>query len=323
MNIENLISSINDIIRDKIGNFCKNNQEKELTENLTEKFFDISASSFKAIFQEFCTHFYAQYEEKGNTIEQEGKIYRFKKLSNKKYVSPLGAFTLQRRLYQHDRGGKSIFPLDEKWGMSNNFCTIGVREILLFSCAHNTPSETKKILSKCSNIDIATVSIQRELDKCGKILANKSELIDEKINQTETIPEDTEAIVASMDGANVLMREAGGTVGRPTERPVTEKTSTTYSYRNAMCGSISFYRTVNGKNPDVVENERIKSLYMAKMPQHRYVDFKVGFETQLKQLIPENNSSSIHKIMLCDGHRSLWNYIENEPLYAYKGSFSI
>lgn len=102
------------------------------------------------------------------------------------------------------------------------------------------------------------------------------------------------------------------TKGRPNERLSTkEKDGNSYSYKNAMCGSFSFYRTVSSSTTEDIVPERISSSYIGKMPQERYVDFKTEYEIKIGDIISKIADRPIRKIMLCDGHRSLWNYIEN------------
>lgn len=109
--------------------------------------------------------------------------YRFKMESNKRIETPLDTINLPRRVFQMDRRGKSIIPLDAKWSMENEFCTIGLREILLYCCAYNTPSETSPMLSKVSLLNISPTSIQRELKKCGSTLEKHGQEIDKRVTE--------------------------------------------------------------------------------------------------------------------------------------------
>lgn len=50
MDIENLISGVITILRNKFDNFCKNNQEKDLAQEHAENFFGIAQDMLKDIF---------------------------------------------------------------------------------------------------------------------------------------------------------------------------------------------------------------------------------------------------------------------------------
>jgi hypothetical protein len=120
-----------------------------------------------------------------------------------------------------------------------------------------------------------------------------------------------------MDGANVLLREPGVRRGRPSERPRPEEAEEpkNATYKNAMVGAISFYGAVpkDQKGP-----ERLRSFYSARMPEDRAVTFKQDFERHL-EIVESKLDPQVIKVLLCDGHRVLWNYADhNERFDRYE-----
>ena len=78
-----------------------------------------------------------------------------------------------------------------------------------------------------------------------------------------------------------------------------------------MVGTISFYGTV----PEGAEGpERLRSLYTARMPQAGAVTFKRDFERQL-ELIETQLDPQVRKVLLCDGQRILWNYLDHQERF--------
>jgi hypothetical protein len=133
----------------------------------------------------------------------------------------------------------------------------------------------------------------------------------------EKVP-DAKVMVVGMDGANVLLRESGKKKGRPTERPVLEGDSGEMKscYKNAMVGTISFYteKTVLKNGKATKEPERMSGIYAARMPEERFPTFKSKLEREVRiaesRLAPEAT-----KIVLMDGARGLWKYVEDTPLF--------
>jgi len=82
--------------------------------------------------------------------------------------------------------------------------------------------------------------------------------------------------------------------------------------RNAMVGSFSFYGEVplEGRSP-----ERLQSFYVSHMPEEKGITFKKKFEEEVKD-IESKIKDEVIRVILCDGHRSLWKYIDSSPLYA-------
>ena len=128
----------------------------------------------------------------------------------------------------------------------------------------------------------------------------------------------TKALVASLDGVNVLLRESGKKKGRKAIRP-TENVSreSPTSYHNAMVGAISCYGVDSDNKPD-----RLSSIYTARMPQEKSTDFKENFELVLRT-VEENadafSTSVMPKILLTDGHLMIKGFAyESKVLQPYE-----
>jgi len=121
-----------------------------------------------------------------------------------------------------------------------------------------------------------------------------------------------------MDGANVLLRESGKKKGRPTERPVSEGDSGEMKscYKNAMVGTVSFYteKTVLKDGKATREPERMSGIYTARMPEERFPTFKSKLEREVR-IAESRLSPETTKIVLMDGARGLWKYVEDTPLF--------
>jgi hypothetical protein len=192
--------------------------------------------------------------------------------------------------------------------------TKGVQGAILYSCAHNTPEETEKIIEKLCPYRLHASSIKRLVNKSVPGMEEKSGELTSLVHQKETVPEGTDVFVASMDGANVLLDEPGNKRGRPKERPgdKTEGENKT-CYKNAMCGSFTYYH-IKQEGTGANKPERLQSRYIAHMPEDSYPSFKAKFENEIAHHIKEAHIH-IPKILLCDGHKSIWGYINTSGLY--------
>jgi len=246
------------------------------------------------------------------TLEVNGQRLRWKMLSAKEFLSCFGPMTLQRSLYQADEGGPSHVPLDALWGMAGEFATAEVREAVLFSLAHVTAEETAQLLQKCALFAPSGTAIKHMAQQVGDWVELHTHELDSAIRAEEEAPEGTRVLVGSLDGVNVLLHEPGVKRGRPLERPGPEASSVQpTSYKNAMVGSISFY----GDVPDgQVCPQRLVSRYVARMPEDKALTFKQQFEAELaaaQARLPAGTG----KLLLLDGHRALWNYVEHNECF--------
>lgn len=83
------------------------------------------------------------------------------------------------------------------------------------------------------------------------------------------------------------------------------------SYQNAMVGSVSLYRSPEN---DEKGPQRLSSRYIAQMPEDGFTAFRSRLEDEVaatvKKLPPR-----CHQILLMDGSRALWNYVDGNPFY--------
>lgn len=163
----------------------------------------------------------------------------------------------------------AFFRSDEKLGVEGEILMPDVKEIVLFSCAYNTPEETSRLLDKCSFIKIHPTQIKRAITSTNEFLEAPNSDIMDNVRLNEAVPI-SEIMVCSLDGVNVLLNKAGKKMRKPTERPTKERTPSS-SYKNAMCGSISHYNTCEENEKKIPV--RISSKYIARMPEDRYPTF--------------------------------------------------
>jgi len=247
-------------------------------------------------------------------VRAKGECFRFKYTSARRFMTLFGPMDVTRRVYQNASDTKSHVPLDAAWGMAGEFMTVEVREAVAFACAHGTPEETSALLAKSALFHPHATQIKRAVESIGRVVAARGESMDDGIRAHEEIPQASRVLAASLDGVNLLMRDTGGGKrGRPAERPGLEKTqATTTAYKNAMVGSVSFYGEADrrGEGP-----ERLVSRYVTHMPEPYAPSFKAKFEAELDAA--ENKAPpGIVKVLICDGARGLWNYIETSGRFG-------
>lgn len=308
MIIADIVKLATEQFEQKMLEFGKKLNTQQLTAGLADQvsvalqksLSDAGATAYKA--------FLESYNTEDRIIDINGQKLRFKMTSPKTFLSPFGKITVRRRLYQADTGGVSYVPLDHLWDMDGHFATDQVREAVCLSMAYMTAEETEQLFKKCTLFRPSATAIKHIIEKVGEEISNHKEQIDEEVSTKQSVPEGTRVLVASMDGANVLLREPGTRQRRPVERPSKQDGADKYaSYKNAMVGSFSFYGDTRQSQDSP---ERLGSYYTARMPEDKAVSFKGGFERQL-EFIEGKIGDKVPKILLFDGARGLWKYAEN------------
>jgi len=253
-------------------------------------------------------------ETDAETINVDGVKYRYKLDSEKEFLTPGGMLKLRRRLYQPDIGGQVHVPLDAAWGMEGQFATVEVRDAALYAVALGTPEEAQTLLAKCSLFCPSATAMKRMVTQMGQWLEEHEDEVLAEIRATEPLPDETRVVCASLDGVNVLLGEPGKKKGRPRQRPhegVSPETSSPTCYKNATVGCVNLY----GQVPEGDSSpERLQSRYAARMPEDRAPTLKAKFEVELAQT-ESRLSDEVDRILLCDGARGLWTYLDENPQY--------
>lgn len=314
MNLENLISEVTTIFRTKLQDFCKKEDLSMLTPELAAKMIKQTKGLISLIGKRTLEDFFESFDSEVSTIQEEGELYRLKYKSSRKFITSIGDIQVSRNVYQRDKGGKAIVPLDRYWDMEHQYMTNEVQESILFSCAHNTPEETAQIFKKTSLFNLHPTTIKNLINNTGDFIEGHKDQIIEKIHKKEILEDTPDVMVCSLDGVNVLLNEKGKKKGRPKERPDKEDNNQTKSaYKNAVCGTVSFYNIEKAEETNKNKAIRTMTKYVSRMPQERYPKFKHEFENEIKHCTTTNPQK---KILLTDGHKSIQGYIRENPLFA-------
>ena len=300
------------VFEQKMEDFAGKTDVSQLTADLALDFSATLKDAFSEAGRQAYQRFIESYDVEQPALEVNGQTLRFKMVSPKIFLTPFGEIQVARSLYQADAGGKSYCPLDDFWGMKDEFATEDVREAVAFSMAHLTDDETQRLFEKCAWFHPSATAIKNITDTIGDFVETHADTIMQTVQDTQHLPQETDILVASMDGVNVLLREHGSRQGRPAQRPGHNASSSkNTAYKNAMAGAISCYAL-----PSEPEErpQRLQSCYTARMPQEGATTFKQQFEQEIRAA-QEKLPPGTTKIFLCDGHRSIWSYAQNNPMY--------
>lgn len=312
MIIQKAVKLAMEVFELKMGGFAGKADARELTADLAMDFSAALKDAFSEAGKKAYQTFIESYDLQEPMLDINGLTFRWKLVSPKIFLTPFGQMQIARSLYQADVGGKSYCPLDDFWGMKDEFATEEVREAIAFSMAHLTADETQQLFEKCAWFHPSATAIKNIADNIGDLVETHADTIMQAVQDVQQLPQETDVLVASMDGVNVLLREQGAQQGRPAQRPrLKAPSSENTAYKNAMTGAISCYtlRSEPEERP-----QRIQSWYIARMPQQGAITFKRQFEQEVLAA-QEKLPPGATKIFLCDGHRSIWSYADNHPMY--------
>ena len=247
-----------------------------------------------------------------SSIKKEHRKYRYKGTSLKELLTLFGKIPIERAMYCDEKvSGEYYFPLDAALGLEkDDFATFETREMILFASALAVPSEVEQLFRKSSLCNPSRTAIQNIINRDGSRMEDLRQKLFDKVYSEPKIPEMTDALVVSLDGVNVLLREAGLKKGRKPIRPTDKQPArlSSTSYHNAMVGSVSLYSADSDGKP-----ERLTSRYNARMPEEKSTEFKSDFERIVKITVDELDPK-IPRVLLTDGHLMIKGFAAKSEL---------
>ena len=332
-----LIDTAVETVKQSLESFVENDLEcnpdalssalvSELSRALEASFAKAGRAALKALIEPF--------DCKEETIERDGRTYRLKsEASNKTFLTVFGELELTRRYYHCHLGGAGIVPLDEAWDMQGRrYAVPEVVENVLWASAIIVLSEMEKFCARMCHFQPSTSCIQDIISRDGAGIADMLEAENEGVAcRGIKVPEATEVVAFSLDGTTTLLRKKGGSddsddegqeklISDGSDEQEQEKPAS--GYKHAMVGSFSFYRQIDGlvdieNGTEGIVPHRLGSMYCARMPEEKAPGFKREFEAIVEEIMAElADNAGIEKLILIDGARPLWKYVENHPQFA-------
>lgn len=313
MNIETLSKQLSELLNANLRDFFESEDVTTLTPDFARNIILLIHKLVLQIGGLTFKQFIESYDIEQDKFMEDGLVYRKKYKSCREFMTVLGKIGIERNVYQKDMGGKSIVPLDRKWNMEHEYFSVEMKAALLYSCAHNTPEETSKLMSIIGYKAIYSSTIKTMLSKVGEVIEQHKEQINESIHQAEELPQECDVVTCSLDGVNIRMKQIGKRKGRPRERPGLDQNKPVASaFKNAMCGAITHYDI--GYQIDSKDKIPIRrcSKYVSRMPEEHFLTFRKEFEKEIAHML---SSKPKVKILLVDAHPSLKGYIRGNPLF--------
>ncbi len=252
-----------------------------------------------------------------DTVVSEGRVYRFKQVVNKEWMTLWGKVVMPRRLYQHDRGGASRVPLDERCGMVNRFMVPALERVTAFLGARLVPAEVEDSLAEVLPKPPSRTAIQHLLTTVGQCAEDSAESLERALQEAVPLDAQGDTLVVSWDGVTVPLREPAPKRGRPPQRPMATHThSDTHSaptaWKEAGVGMVATYLTP--LDPETEEEpQRVDVRYAARMPQAKMETLINGLVDQTAQALKQGGYD--HRVVLADGKRAIWHTVDQQSVF--------
>lgn len=217
-----------------------------------------------------------QFDTNGEPIRINGIKHTVKQISPENYETPYGPVKVERHTYQTSKGGRSYVPLENDARMVLN-STPRYAQIVSGKYARFGAEAICEDLLECNGRKISHQYAKVLSDYVGSVAQCHD------IEWDYDLPEfDTPVATVSLglDGTCILMRDDG--------------------WREAMCGTISFYDS---------EGDRLYTVYCAATPEYGKESFKAKFSREIERV--QKEFSDVHYMGVADGAKDNWTFLQS------------
>lgn len=242
------------------------------------------------------------YDVDAKTIVVEEQTYRLDYRASKEYQTSLGPVLVERHMYrnrQADGDGKSICPMELQAGIIEGYWTSIAAKNAAWALAHLTAGETEALLLKFGGMNPSRSTLDRLpkiVNQCWELqtMTYHGQLIKEEI-----IPKEAVSFATSLDGVMIGMK--------PEKLNTDEKKSMKTQWREASCGTISFFDR---------EGERLSTIQYGQMPEHKKTTLKHLLVNNVEEILRQR--PDLHVVHLADGAQDNWTFFDEAMPLGYQ-----
>jgi len=231
-------------------------------------------------------------------VEIDGERYDQVLRCETTYNSAVGPVRVERSLYRHPSGGRSVCPLELGSGIIEGYWTPLAAKQASWAVGHLTPKESEDLFEMLGNMTPS----KSTLDRLPKALHAHWEAhrvaFESRLRDEESVPVEAVSIGISLDGVMVPMKDGNRQGKREQTKAQGKSPSGPSGYQEVGCGTISFYNRAG---------ERLLTRRMGRMPESHKTTLKRQLTAEVMSALIERPGLKVVK--LADGAPDNWTYL--------------
>lgn len=225
-------------------------------------------------------------------IEIDGVRHYWKYKGPQEYQCLFGKIEVRRSVYQAN-GEKTVCPLEVNAGILHHHLTPVAAEFVSYATGQMVPAELAEFCRRWQYLAPSETVIKLVAGEVGEMAEILQEDYEEAIRKEEVVSKETAVVTISRDGTHVNIREEG--------------------WRQAQVGAIACYGPlVETGGEEEERRERLRTVYLAQMPEENSPTFNGKFEAEVEQTL-ERTPEDCRIACLADGATGIWTYFETHP----------
>lgn len=219
------------------------------------------------------------------------------------YFGAAGPLRVTRSLYSSgDDGARAVCPLELRAGIVEGRWTPMAAKQATWAVAHLTPQECEELFRMMGGMAPSKSSLDRLPKQMGQRWEEERLDFEEKLRESEEIPENATTIAVSLDGVMLPMKDGDRAGKRARAAAHGTKLAGPTGYQEASCGTISYLDA---------EGERLQTTRLARMPEPKKESLKLMLSDEVASALKKR--PDLRLVKLADGARDNWTYLRELP----------
>ena len=216
------------------------------------------------------------------------------------YLGCWGEVRVERSLYRPAGEDRTLCPLELRAGIVEGYWTPAAASLAMWSVAHLTPAEAAELFKRSGGMSPSRSTLDRLPKALGEGWEAQRTRFEESLRVGEEVPATAAAVLISLDGIMVPMKDGERQQKRRTARSRGKETRGPAGYREASSGTLSFVDA---------EGERVgDTRYVGRMPEKGKKTLKETLEDELLAVLDQRPDLQV--VAVADGARDNWTWLK-------------
>jgi len=216
------------------------------------------------------------------------------------YLGLSGDVRVERSLYRPDGEDWTLCPLELRAGIVEGYWTPAAASLGMWSVAHLTPAEASELFERTGGMRPSRSTLDRLPKALSAGWEDQRTRFEESLRMGEEVPESAVAVLLSLDGILVPMKDGNRQQKRRAARARGKETRGPAGYREASSGTLSFVDA---------QGERVgETRYVGRMPEKNKKTLKESLEDELLHVLDLRPDLKV--VAVADGACDNWTWLE-------------
>lgn len=235
----------------------------------------------------------------GRDVEIDGERFWQALRASREYMSHFGPLRVVRGLYRSVRNGPTVCPMELRAGIVTQFWTRRAAKLAVLAATEMTSYRARQFFAALGGMQPSRSSLDRLPKALSRRWETERDANERIVREADTIPKEAVSVAVSTDGVMLPMRDGDKRAKKAQTRAAGRPDKGPAGYREAGCGSLSFYDA---------KGNRLKTVRLGRMPEAKMATLRESVRSELAHIRAQRPDLIV--VAVADGDPVLWEFLD-------------